>query len=105
MRPALVPYPGEIAPYRLVGDELVATKGIGEDFFTDRLRLLDALVLEAVCVPRRRVAFDEERAHVRRIAVVMSIEGAALGRHKSLRQRRKSFCRAVPGELVGGMGN
>ena len=74
VRPVLVPDPGKIAPHRLVRDQRMAVERIGEYLLADRLRLLDGLVLEAVGLPGRRVAFDQERAHRRRVAIVMGVE-------------------------------
>ena len=63
------------------------------------------LCCEAVGLPGRGVAFDQERAHVGRVAVVMRVEGAEIGLHKRLRQRGEAPGGAVPGEFVGGMRN
>ena len=81
----------------------MAVERIGKDLFADRLRLLDGLVLEAVGLPGRGVAFDQERAHVGRIAVMMRVERSEIGLHEGLRQRGKTLAGAVPGELVGRM--
>ena len=83
----------------------MAVQRSGEYLLADRLRLFDRLVLEAVSLPGRRVAFDQERAHGRRIAVMMRVERPEIGLHKSLRQRGKALGGAVPGELVGRVRN
>ena len=103
VRPALVPDPGKIAPDRFVRHQRDGRRACGKHLLADRLRLLDGLVAETVALPGRRVAFDQERAHVRRIAIVMRVEGAEIGRDKRLRQRLERLCGAVPGELVGRM--
>ena len=99
-RPALVPDPGEVAPYRFVREQPVAVEGGGEYLLANGLRLLDGQVGETVTFPGCRIAFDQEGAHVGRIAVVMGVERAELGLDKALRQRLEAFGGAVPGELV-----
>ena len=73
----------------------VAVERFGKHLLADRLRFLDGLVLEAVGLPGRRIAFDQERAHVRRIAVVMRVEGAAIGRRQrsATASRTALWCR------------
>lgn len=50
------------------------------------------------------VAFDQEGAHGRRVAVVMGVEGTAVGLDEGLRQRLEALRGAVPDELVRGVG-
>ena len=55
---------------------------------------------EAGAFPGRRIALGDEGAHVRRVAVMVGVEGAVLVLDERLRERRKRAPRAVPGELV-----
>ena len=103
-RPALVPDPRKIAPHRFVRNQPVAVQRGGKHLLADRLRLLDGLVGKAVALPGRQIALDQEGAHVGRVAVVMRVEGAEVGFDKGLRQRLEALCGAVPGELVGRIG-
>src|SRR3981081_4413317 len=67
-------------------------------------RFLNRLVGEAVTLPRGAVALDEECTHVRRVSIMMRIERAEFGFHKSLRQWLEPFCGAVPGKFIGRIG-
>src|ERR1700722_13133627 len=89
--PALVPDPGEIAPHRFVRDQFVAVERRSEYLLADGLRLIDTLVGKTVSLPRRGIAFDQERAHARRITIVMRVERAEFGRDKILRQRLEAL--------------
>src|SRR6185295_9548054 len=89
---------------RSVRDQGMAVESGGEDLFADRLGLLDALVGKAIGLPGLTIAFDQERAHLGRIAIVVRVEAAEVGLDKSLRQGLETPGRAVPGELVAGVG-
>src|SRR4030088_1242491 len=67
-------------------------------------RFLNRLIGEAVTLPRGAVALDEECTHVRRVSIMMRIERAEFGFHKSLRQCLEPFCGAVPGKFIGLIG-
>ena len=68
-----------------------AAERIRKHLLADAFGLLDILVGEAIGLPGGMIAFDQERAHGRRVAIVMRIEGAAVGLHKRLRQRIEAF--------------
>ena len=63
--------------------------------------LFVAHAVEAGAVPGRRVAFDDERAHARAVAIVVRNERAVLVGAERERQAIEHPGRAVPGELVG----
>ena len=102
-RPVLVPDPGKIAPHRFVRHQRVPAQRVREHGFANGLGLLDRLVGKAIALPGGAIAFDQERAHVGRVSVVMRVESAEIGLDKGLRQRLEPFRRAVPREFVGGV--
>ncbi len=56
---------------------------------------------EARPPPGRGVAFEHERAHPGRMAVVVGVERAVIVLHEGLGERAKRLGGTVPGELVG----
>src|SRR5438874_12028763 len=103
-RPALVPYPREIAPHGFVRHQPMSVERRGEDLLANRLRLLNGLVRKAVTLPGLSVAFDQKCAHRWRVPIMMRIERSKFGFDKGLRQCLESYWRAVPGDFVGRMG-
>src|SRR3954469_2482603 len=98
--PACISYVGEIPPYRLVRDETVPSQGRRKRAFTVLQRLRLTHPGEANAFPRGRIAFENERAHFRRMPVMVGIESPMLVLDKGLRQRGKKLRGAEPGELV-----
>src|SRR5258708_38049427 len=101
----LVPKPRKIAPDRLIGNQRMPIEHVGKNALADRLRFLDRFFGEAVTLPSRAIALDQERAHVRRVSVVMGIEAAEIRLHERLRQSIEDLGRAVPSKLVAHVTN
>src|SRR5438270_5907865 len=102
-RPVLVPDPWKIAPDRFVRDQLVANKRASEHALANRFGLVEGFLGKAIALPCSRVALDQERAHLRRISIMVRIKRAEFGLYEGLRQRFETLGRSVPGELVGGV--
>ena len=79
--------PGEVAPDRAVGHERVACRVAANTCSQMLAALRPRRPVEAGARPGGRVAFDDEGAHVRRVAIVMRVEGAESLRDERLRQR------------------
>src|SRR4051812_9582611 len=82
--PMLVPDPGEIAPHRPVRDQWMTVECCSKDLLAAAPGLVDRHLVESVGLPGRAIAFDQERAHVRRVAIMMWVERAAVGRDEGL---------------------
>ncbi len=78
----------------------MAFQGICKNFLANGSRLLFRLFRKASSQPGCPITFNDESAHLRRIAVVMSVEIAEFCLDESLGQRLETLCRAVPNELV-----
>ena len=72
--PRLVLHRDELAPRRLVGDELLIAEVLGEELLDVRDALLGARLVEACCQERCLVALDDERARVLVEAVRVHLE-------------------------------
>src|SRR6185437_16400767 len=103
MRPARIVHQRKLPPDRIVRDQRMAVEHVGENAFakTDRLHLAHAR--EAGAFESRLVHFDQERAALRYVAIMMRVERTVLGLDKSLRQRLETLAGAVPGETIGKM--
>ncbi len=99
--PATVAYVGEIAPDRAIRDQPLACERFGKHALAIAQRVRLAHRGEAGALPGRRVALDDEGAHVRRVPVVMRVEVAVLVRHEGLGQGRKYLRGSKPREFVG----
>ena len=91
---------GKAPPHGLVRDETVALQRPLEDPLAigQRVRLVHRGKPGAL--PSRRIALQDERAHARRVAVVVRIEGPVLALDERLREGGEDLGRAEPGELV-----
>src|SRR6476646_1120915 len=103
MRPARIVHQRKLPPDRIVRDQRMAVEHVGENAFakTDRLHLAHAR--EAGAFESRLVHFDQERAALRFVAIMMRVERTVLGFDKSLRERLETHAVAVPGETIGEM--
>src|SRR5205823_11470473 len=102
-RPAVIANIWKVAPDRAVRDQPPAGEWRAEHALEVGDRFLLAHADEAGALPRVRVALGDERAHVGRVPVMMSVEGAVLISHESLRQHLVAPARTVPGELARAM--
>jgi hypothetical protein len=71
-----------------------------EERFADSFRLGLALFGKSRTQPGRSVAFDDEGAHLRRIAVMVSVKRPKFAFNENLRQGRECFCCSIPDELA-----
>ena len=83
-----------------VGHQRRALKDVREDLLArgSALRLVHAR--EPVLFERIGGALDDERAHPRRVAVVVGVERASFGADERLGQRVERASRTEPGEVV-----
>ena len=95
MRPARIVHDGELPPDRIVGNEFVAVERLLEYVLADDARFPVAQMAEARALESRGVHLDDEGAGVRRVAVMVRVEGAELGlRRKSATAFRSAWpCR------------
>src|SRR5258706_14709156 len=99
--PDLIAKQREIAPHRLVRFERMAAEVRREHPLAVGPAARVAHPVEPSALPGRRVAFHQESAHRRAVAVVMRHERTMLALPERERQAFEPLAGAVPGELVG----
>src|SRR5262245_3180176 len=101
--PALVPDSWEPPPDRLVGHERMTGERVGEHVLAYGLGAIRIHAIEARAKKSRLVHFDHERAHVRRMAVMVCIEVAHVCRDECVRQGFEPHGSPEPGVTAGKM--
>src|SRR6185437_3598602 len=91
----------KLPPDRIVRNELMAAKRVGEDALAEAARFSFAHRREAGARERVGTDLDDEGAAVGRVAIVMRVERAERAVDEGLRQRVERLRRAEPGEAVG----
>src|ERR1051326_529467 len=98
--PACIAHEREAAPDRVIANERVAFEVVGEHTRAQRGGLRFAHTLEPGALERRLGHLDDERAHGRRVAIVMGVEVAEIVAPERLGERFERFRRPEPGEAV-----
>src|SRR6185295_12341496 len=94
--PLLGPQQRKVAPDRTIRHKRVAAEVGSKYAFTVNPALFIAHPVETAAVPRDRVAFHDERAHVGRVAVVVCYEVAVLVMTERESEALERFRRSVP---------